>query len=180
MRLLVTTLLIGLVGLLTSCGGPSEQGGTLRADFNPALLGFEVDDDGTIIIFANTVVFRNQAGAPPATITGYEVWVYDDEGEEALGSGSDLFGGHLGISVPAGYSCADPDVTTCDLFDRVNTDTSSEPRSFHMVAGPIARHLIMNDLVRLTAEVTFHAQQRNQPVEFTEVVSIAYPVGGGD
>lgn len=180
MRLLVTTLLIGLVGLLTSCGGPSEHSGTLRADFNPTMLGFEVDDSGKITIIANTVIFRNQAGAPPATVTGYEVRVYNNDGEELLGEGTDLFSGQLGITVPAGYKCSNPDVTSCDILERVNADSSSEERSFILVAAPFAGHILENNLVRLTAEVTFYARQRNQPVEFTEFISITWPVGGAD
>jgi hypothetical protein len=45
-----------------------------------------------------------------------------------------------------------------------------------MVAGPVASHIVINDLVRARAVVTFTADWGGRIVTFSRDVAIAYPV----
>jgi hypothetical protein len=175
MRPKLVALVTGLAIILSGCGLFGGADVTLRADFLPTALGFEIDDDGKIIIVANSVQFRNPPSGAEATITGYQVEVLNDAGTELLGSGSDLFSENLAIRVPPGYTCKTA-AAFCELADRVPATTYSEPQPFIMVAGPVASHIVINDLVRARAVVTFTADWGGRIVTFSRDVAITYPV----
>lgn len=179
MRPQFAALTIALAALLAGCGVVGVAGARLRADISPTQLGFEIDDEGTIVIVANNVSFRNAPSAAEATITGYEVRYFADNGQELIGANSELVNHHLAIQVPAGYVCATgEDVAFCDLGNRIPTTRFSEPQPFIMVHGQIAIAIVNNNLPRVRAVITFFADQGMLRVEWSEEITITYPVAG--
>lgn len=176
-RALLLLSLVFLPAVLSACGLFGTAGAQLSAGFNPTQIGFEVDDTGGIEIISNNVTFRNPPGAPVATITGYEIQVYDEAGSEFLGIGSELFNHHLAIEVPAGYACPDGESQNCELATRIPQATASEAVPFVFLDGPTAIVLLDSGLNRARAEVTFYADAGGAPYEWTESVTVTYPVG---
>lgn len=164
--------------VLAGCGLFGGAGTQLRADFAPTQIGFEVDDDGGIEIFSNSVTFVNPADAAAALITGYEIQIYNDAGSELLGIGTDLFNYHLAIPVPAGYTCPEDDSQNCVVGTRIPQQTTSEPKSFVFLDGQTALFILGSGLTRARAEITFYADQGGRPIHWTESVTVTYPVGG--
>ncbi len=169
--------LLCLPAVLTACGLFGGAGTQLSASLNPTQIGFEVSTSGEIEIISNNVTFRNPPGAAEATVTGYEIQVYDEAGSEFLGIGSELFNHHLAIPVPAGYVCADSEVQNCSLGTRTPQATNSEPVPFVFLDGPTAIVLLDSGLNRARAEVTFYAHRGGSAFQWTESVTVTYPVG---
>lgn len=176
-RALLVLSVVCLPAVLTACGLFGTAGTQLTAGFNPTQIGFEVSTTGEIEIIANNVSFRNPAGAAVATVTGYEIQVYDEAGSEFLGIGSELFNHHLNIEVPAGFICPDGESQNCGLEERTPQSMASEPVPFVFLDGPTAIVLLDSGLNRLRAEVTFYAHRAGTPFEWTESVTVTYPVG---
>ncbi len=175
------SMLLSLVAvpvLLTGCGLFGGAGNDLRADLSPTQIGFEVDDSGAIEIFSNNVTFRNPPGAAAATVTGYEIQIYDESGAEYLGIGTDLHNFHLAIDVPAGYSCPDGESQACGLSERIPQSMASETQPFVFLDGVSAIELLASGRNRARAEITFYADQGGATLEWTESVTVTYPVGG--
>lgn len=70
-------------------------------------LGYEVDNAGTITIETRTLQLSTRPGMPVTTVTGYRVEYYDENGA-LLGETSDV-PQTLNITVPAGFTCTNPD-----------------------------------------------------------------------
>lgn len=171
---------------LAGCGLFGGAESTLRADLAPTQIGFAVSDSGGITVASNNVTFRNPANASAATITGYTITIFDDDGNELLSPG-DLYNDHLAIPVPAGYSCPDAESQDCAIGQRVPTPSYSEARPFVFLDDPHAAYLYgqytdylmggtSEGIVRLPAEVTFSAEVRGASYSWTEGVTVTFPV----
>lgn len=171
--------IIALPTLLTGCGIFGGIGSNLNANLNPTNLGFEVDDQGEIVIAANAVTFVNRAGAAEALITGYEIRFYNDGGTELIGIGSELYNHHQAIIVPAGVICEVEDLplASCPLAQRHRTTQQSEEHTFTFVPADIATEMLTRSLTRVQAEITFYAEQGGSPTEWSQGTTVTYPVG---
>ncbi len=67
----------------------------------PTQLGYEVDDQGKIIVVQNSAFVEVAPGAPEGVLERYEYMVVDDSGQE-VSPGASLGSGDVGIPFPPG------------------------------------------------------------------------------
>lgn len=113
---MLTSLLLG------SCSLPQQV--WYQVEIKPSL-GYEVDDQGKIIIASSQAIVHVAPGAPEATLTQYSFEVLNDSGNPVPGLEQQ---GSLGVIVPPGRS------ETTNSFER----RSSDPFDFSL-DGTIAR-----------------------------------------
>lgn len=182
MNLRFAAVLLGLVLTLAGCGVFGGEGSSLGVHFQPTLIGFEVDDDGTIVTVANNVYFSNAAGGQQARVIGYSVNYVDRDRNPVLGGTYDLEN-NLGsaINVPPGYVC-EGEAESCGPFDRQPVPAQSEPVSHILLAGQIARWMVEMDMIGapsdVIAQVAFTVEQGGRTFELVSELSVIYPVAG--
>ncbi len=156
----------------------------ITAGFQPTVLGFEAQDDGTIVITSHVVTFTARAGSIGARINGYDVEYFDPAGNVILpGDGTLFSSGSLNASVPPGIVCPE-DATVCTIntpgVEWANVD--SDPISnFFTLPADVAIEVLRNRYVGARAIFHFRATtDLNQEIEIdTDPIAIQFPVKGG-
>ncbi len=159
----------------------------ITANFQPSVLGFEVNNNGTIVITSHVLTFVARPGSIGARIDGYDVEYLDPAGNVILpGDGTLFSSGSLGVIVPPGLACptdGDP-IVDCNINTPgvVWASSSSEPVSnFFTLPGNVAIEVLRQNYTGARAIFHFRATtDLNQEIEIdTEPVAIAFPVKGG-
>ncbi len=72
-----------------------------RVLLDPPQLGYEVDDQGKIIVVGNNAYVQVAPGAPGGYLERYEYVVVDDSGNEIF-AGASLGSGFVAVEIPRG------------------------------------------------------------------------------
>ncbi len=156
----------------------------ITAHFEPTVLGFEVEDDGTIVIASHILTFVARPGSIGARINGYDVEYLDPAGNPIRPGDSTLFSsGSLGVVVPPGLVCPE-DTIDCNINTPgvVFQSSSSDPVSnFVTLPGNVAIEVLRENYTGARAIFHFRATtDLNQEIDInTDPVSIQFPVTGG-
>lgn len=158
MKAKVIALVFSIVLLLAGCTGLT--GPSVSAHISGGQIGYEVDDEGKIIIFQSQVTFFNQAGAPPARVVGYSVRFSNMSGNSIPGleplTGED----NIVALVPAGIFCSEEVVGNCSRQNGgIDREMSSEPYNLATLPGyvPLYMEVVGQDYIR--ADITFDVRQ---------------------
>ena len=166
--------------ILAGCGVLGVPAGGLGVNLQPTQLGFELDDAGTISIISNSVTFTNRANAAAALVTGYSIRFFDDADAEIVVD-SDLTNvDGLAIAVPAGYSCPGGETSECGIGERIPAEQQSDPFPFIFLPSTVAQELVLSGATRVHAEIAFEAERGGQSLDWTVLVDVTMPVGGGE
>lgn len=122
------TLIVGAT-ILAGCGRlvflPQVD---MQAGFTPTNFGFEIDQQGRIIVAAHIATLSAKQGSMGVYVDGYRIDFYDASGNPLFPGDSTLFSrGSLNVYVPPGI--------TCDLPDPNNGCTSTSAGAT-FAAGP--------------------------------------------
>ncbi len=190
MKLRNVLILLGLAVILTACGTWYL---TPRADiavnFNPPALGFEVDDQGQIIVASHVLSFQSRAGAIGATVNGYRIVYYDTAGNPINGTDSTLYGtGALGTDVPPGITCTAQQTDPTYRCSNADAGVSYKPGPIVAVSNVITldssvvQIMLADDQVGDWAEVFFEiTDDLNRTSEIGPYeVALVVPVGSGN
>ena len=109
-RIIYSLSVLGLAALLAGCGINFFNGQGLVFSIETGALGYEVTQTG-ITVSERILHFRSTAGALGATVTGYTIEFFDQNGNVVNG-GDNISQGSLNIFVPPGIQCDDPDDLT--------------------------------------------------------------------
>lgn len=172
-------LVIVLAGLLSACGLSGIGGSTIQANLANGVLGFEVEDDGKIMIATSQIQFVNEPGGKEARIVGYEFTVMDDAGYE-LSPGLQLRTEGPYIVVPSGFACNTAE-NGC-INDGTDWQTAVYETEFYpfilTIAGHV-QHILEHDYARLRAVLTIEYTQGSRQVKrVSKEIPITYPVSG--
>lgn len=106
-------LMFGLVvitALLSSCGFEIFNSEGIVFGIEPGNLGYSVSSSGEITVSTRELVLHTKSGAMGATIEGFRVYWFDENGDPLdLDNNISFSEGSLGIYVPAGLRCDDTD-----------------------------------------------------------------------
>lgn len=182
-RIILSAILAALV--LTACSVPIPTF-DVSAGFNPTAFGFEIDQQGQVIVASHTVTFNARAGSMGGTITGYRIEFFNrDQGPMIEGDNVLFATGALNVDVKPGLRC-DEFVTDntyrCTVNDtnvRYTTGPAATAINFINLDSPIVEYLFNNNEVGDFAMVYFNVVTDNN---FNQVigpfeVALVIPVG---
>lgn len=161
-RLLLFTALAAIV-LLAGCGSSLLPRTDISAYLSPPELTYSVDEQGSITVNPNTVIFTSRAGSLGALITVYRVDFFDASGNPLIEGYSPI--SPLGVRVPAGLQCTPPDDSgSCSINDPGVrfAERSTAPQTITVLPDDIARaHLQQAGPPGARAEITFFGTDDN-------------------
>ena len=139
-----------------------------RVRLDPTQWGYEVDEQGRIVIVGNNAVVEIAPGAPEGRLEGYEYVYLDDSGNEVL-PGASLGSGSVGLPFPSGREVVDGQV--------VFKPARSEPFRFSLDGSVAAEHLSQGAPPNWRARVTWYARLTNgEEKSWTQEYQIKFPL----
>ncbi len=157
-----------LMVFLAGCGQVFFNPEPYRVRLDPPQLGYEVDDQGRIVVVGNNAVVEVAPGAPEGVLERYEYVYLDDSGNEIL-PGASLGSGSVGFPFPPGREEVDGQVRY-----RWNR---SEPFRFSLDGSVAAEHLSQGAPLNWRARVTWYARLTNgEERSWTQEYQIKFPL----
>lgn len=139
-----------------------------RVRLDPTQWGYEVDEQGRIVIVGNNAVVEIAPGAPEGVLERYEYIYIDDSGNEVL-PGASLGSGSVGLPFPSGREVVDGQV--------VYKWARSEPFRFSLDGSVAAEHLSQGAPLNWRARVIWYARLTNgQGISWTQEYQIKFPL----
>jgi hypothetical protein len=139
-----------------------------RVRLDPTQWGYEVDEQGRIVIVGNNAVVEIAPGAPEGVLERYEYIYIDDSGNEVL-PGASLGSGSVGLPFPSGREVVDGQV--------VYKWARSEPFRFSLDGSVAAEHLSQGAPLNWRARVIWYARLMNrQEISWTQEYQIKFPL----
>jgi len=139
-----------------------------RVRLDPTQWGYEVDEQGRIVIVGNNAVVEIAPGAPEGVLERYEYIYIDDSGNEVL-PGASLGSGSVGLPFPSGREVVDGQV--------VYKWARSEPFRFSLDGSVAAEHLSQGAPLNWRARVIWYARLTNrQEISWTQEYQIKFPL----
>ncbi|GAA6733143.1 hypothetical protein YIM1640_02930 [Thermus oshimai] len=143
-----------------------------RVRLEPTQLGYEVDDEGNIIVVQNSAVVEVAPGAPEGVLERYEYVVVDDSGQEVF-PGASLGSGVVGIPFPPGREEVNGQVRYA--WGR------SQPFTFSLDGAVAAEHLSQGAPLNWRVQVTWYARLTDgKEISWEQTYQIKFPLTGGD
>lgn len=165
-RLWFSTLV--LLVFLVGCGQIFFNPEPYRVRLDPAQLGYELDNQGRIVVVGNNAVVEVAPGAPEGMLERYE-YVYLDDGGNEIWPGASLGSGFVGLPFPPGREVVDGQVRY--KWGR------SEPFRFSLDGSVAAEHLNQGGPLNWRARVTWYARLTNgQEISWTQEYQIKFPL----
>jgi len=165
-RLWFSTLV--LLVFLVGCGQIFFNPEPYRVRLDPAQLGYELDNQGRIVLVGNNAVVEVAPGAPEGMLERYE-YVYLDDGGNEIWPGASLGSGFVGLPFPPGREVVDGQVRY--KWGR------SEPFRFSLDGSVAAEHLNQGGPLNWRARVTWYARLTNgQEISWTQEYQIKFPL----
>ncbi|AEV15547.1 hypothetical protein TCCBUS3UF1_4990 [Thermus sp. CCB_US3_UF1] len=161
---------LGMALAFAACGTDVFFQQPYRVLLEPTQLGYEVDDQGRIIVVGNNAYVQAAPGAPGGYLERYEYLVVDDSGNEVF-SGSSLGSGFVGVEVPPGREEANGQVTYAYK--------QSRPFSFSLDGRVALEHLNQNAPLNWRYQVTWYLTTANgRTVTWLQEYQVKYPLRG--
>ena len=137
---------------LSGCGFNLFNGENIILGVNPAPLGYEGGADG-VTIESRTLSMYSRSGALGASVEGYRVYFFDNNDEPVPVGDSTVYSqGSLGVYVPAGVRCAEPDPDRgCTIY----SEGARYEEGYQVLSQPVQL---------LPATVAFQHVQAGMPV----------------
>ena len=183
--LILGTLLIA--GALTSCGLEFGFKQYYHVNLSPDMWGFEIDNQGRIIVVGNQAQVLAAPGAPEGQLERIEVHYYDGAGQE-IDVGDSTYVANFPVPIPAGIVCpsAEGGTAQCTKADE-NWEygwARSEPFEFSLdgkIAQMMAAALGSNaDHIDWHARAIFYARTSGgKPVRWEQDIKIIVPLSSG-
>jgi hypothetical protein len=183
MRTRLALSFVAVVLLLTGCGLNPFARAHFDVDFTPTALGFEVDDQGRIVVASHVVQFNSRPGSLAAWVKGYEIRYLDPSGQPLNDGDSDMIStGAIDVFVPAGWTCSEPDPLWGCTINSPGASPSpqqSQPKGDFITLGArIVQRILEEEPVGARGEVRFRVEDSLGREFFTKpvTISIQYPV----
>lgn len=139
-----------------------------RVLLDPPQLGYEVDDQGKIIVVGNNAYVQVAPGAPGGYLEGYTYVIVDDSGNEVF-SGSSLGSGFVGIEVPEGKTLENGQIQY--------VPKRSQPFRFSLDGAVAREHLNRGFPLNWHVQVTWVVTTSNgSKVSWMQEYQIKYPL----
>ena len=139
-----------------------------RVLLDPAQLGYEVDEQGRIIVVGNNAYVQVAPGAPGGFLERYEYQAVDDSGNEVF-AGSSSGSGFVAVEVPAGRE---------ELEGRVvYAPKQSQPFRFSLDGKVASEHLQQGAPLNWRYLVTWYVRTSNgSVVSWVQEYQVKYPL----
>lgn len=107
--------------LLSACSFSLFPTRDISVGFEPTAFGFEVDDEGNIVVASHIATFTARTGSIGATVTGYRIdYIAANDADKVPGDSTLFASGALNVSVRPGLRCdegIDDETYHCSVND---------------------------------------------------------------
>lgn len=182
-------LIILMMMLLSACSFSFFPARDIAVGFEPTALGFEVDDEGGVVVASHSVTFNARHGSIGATIEGYRIDFFDKDGNPKLVDDETLYAsGALNADVKPGLRCDEgvsDETYRCTINDsnvKYVTGPSISVSNFINLDEPMVEELLLSNENGDYAHIFFYGHDdlnrffEAGPYEVATVV----PVAGGE